>query len=182
MQKDHDMGQSKGSRIGDSKASKRGSAETTCVDRVSVDRNAGEIGSVLLLERDCEIQNGIEPCAAVIVFALPGVKSCKFCVDLSARSVIGKLRDVSFWYVNLKMAEACKVSMAASETNNMSHDVFFPCCGEGTEACAYHEGCGTKLELESNGVFELPVEIVPHNARTTGKNGNSTVVSSLSEL
>ena len=46
----------------------------------------------------------------------------------------------------------------------------------------YHDGCGLKLELEPIGVFELPVEIVPHNARTTGKNCNSGLLSSLSEL
>ena len=54
----------------------------------------------------------------------------------------------------------------------MSHDVFF-CHYRGTKVCAHHEGCGMKRELESNGVFELPVEIVPHNARTIGKNCNS---------
>ena len=42
--------------------------------------------------------------------------------------------------------------------------------------CAYHEGCGTKLELESNGVFELPVEIVLAYVRTASVN------SSLSKL
>ena len=51
----------------------------------------------------------------------------------------------------------------------MSHDVFFPCYDEGTQACAYHEGCGMKLELDSNGVFEVPVEIILHNARTIGR-------------
>ena len=66
------------------------------------------------------------------------------------------------------MAETCEVLVAGS---GMSHDVVFPCHDEGTQACAYHEGCGTKLELESNGVFELPVETVLHNARTIGKNG-----------
>ena len=35
---------------------------------------------------------------------------------------------------------------------------------------AYYEGCGTKLELESNGFFEWPVEIVLGNARTTSLN------------
>ena len=40
----------------------------------------------------------------------------------------------------------------------------------------------TRDELGSHGVFEMPDEIVPHNARTTGKNGNSGLVSSLSEL
>ena len=32
--------------------------------------------------------------------------------------------------------------------SDMSHDMFFPCHDEGTHACPYHEGCGTKLELE----------------------------------
>ena len=64
------------------------------------------------------------------------------------------------------MAETCEVMVAVSESD-MRHDVFFLCHDEGTQACAYHEGCGTKLELESNGVFQLPVEIVLHNARTT---------------
>ena len=38
-----------------------------------------------------------------------------------------------------------------------------------------------ELELESNRVFALPVEIVPHNARTIGENSNSGSYS-LSEL
>ena len=38
--------------------------------------------------------------------------------------------------------------------SDTSHDVSFSCCYKGTQAGAYHEGCGTKLELESNGVFE----------------------------
>ena len=95
--------------------------------------------------------------------------------------VQGKLRGVSFWYANPRMAETCGVLVAVSESD-MGHHVFFPCYDEGTQACAYHEGCGTKLELESNGVFELPGEIVLHSARTTGKNGNSGLNSSLSEL
>ena len=51
------------------------------------------------------------------------VKSCKSCLDLSARKVKGKLRDASFWYANPRMAESSKVSMAVSETSDMSHDV-----------------------------------------------------------
>ena len=54
----------------------------------------------------------------------------------------------------------------------MSHDTL-PLVTTEVPKCAHNEGCGMKLELESNGVFGLPVEIVPHNARTTGKNGNS---------
>ena len=63
------------------------------------------------------------------------------------------------------MAGTCEVLVAVSDTSDMSH-----------------ERCGTKLELDSNGVLELPVDIVLHNARTTGKNGKSSVFSSLSEL
>ena len=70
---------------------------------------------------------------------------------------------------------SCEVVVAVSESD-MSHDVFFLCCCKDTEVFVYHEGCGTKLELESNGVFELPVEIVLGNVRTTSFN------SSLSEL
>ena len=44
---------------------------------VSVDLHALEIGSVLLLERECGIQSGIESRVAVAVFALLGVWSCK---------------------------------------------------------------------------------------------------------
>ena len=120
MQRDHDIGQSKGSRMVDDKgrserrlkckchecgkfgldvnareasvfeASKRGLAETTYVDMASVDLHTLEIGSVSLLERNQEFQSGIESYAAGIVFALPGVKSCKSCLDLSVRKVIGK--------------------------------------------------------------------------------------------
>ena len=165
-------------------ASKRSLAETRCVDMVSVDLNAPEIEPVLLLARNHEIQVGIDSCAAVTVFAHFRwfvTKGCKSCVDLSARKVKGELRGVSFCYGNPRMTETCEVLVAVSQSDR-SHDVFFPCYDEVAQACAYHEGCGTKLELESNGVFDLPVESVLHNARTTGKNGNSGLNSSLSEL
>ena len=98
-ERNHHMGQSKGSRIGDSKgtneiefkckchkcsefglgmysrevsgveASKRGLAGTRYIDMVSVDLNTLEIGAVLLLERNRKIQSGIDSCAAVTVFA-----------------------------------------------------------------------------------------------------------------
>ena len=47
-------------------------------------------------------------------------------MDLSARKVKGKLRGVSFWYANPRMAETCEVLVAVSGSD-MSHDVFFPC-------------------------------------------------------
>ena len=139
------MGQSKGSRMVDNKgrsetrlkckghecgkfglgmnareasafeASKRVWAETTYVDMASVDLNTLEIGSVSLLERNRRFQSGIESYAAAMVFALLSVKSCKSCLDLSARKVIGKLQDVSYWYANLRRAQTCTVSIALSE-------------------------------------------------------------------
>ena len=48
--------------------------------------------------------------------------------------------------------------------------------------CAYHEGWSSKLELEPNGVFQLTVETVPHDARTIGDKGKIGLASSLSEL
>ena len=85
----------------DSKASEKSLAEDVVV--VSVNLHATMIGSVLLLERNHEIQSGIESRVAMVVFALLGVKSCKSCLNLSARKVNGKLRDVLLW---------CAVTMA----------------------------------------------------------------------
>ena len=68
-------------------ANKRNLAETRCDDL-----NALEIGSSLLLERNQEIQVGIDPCAAVTVFVNFRwfvMKSCKSCVDLCTPKVKG---------------------------------------------------------------------------------------------
>ena len=118
-------------------ASKKGLVQTRYVDKASV--YALETGSVLLLEINRKIQIGIGSSAAVTVFSrmvadfptleTPGkANSCRFgrTVDLSARKVKGKLRDVSLWYVNPRMAEVLRVLMAVSEMSDMSHDVFFP--------------------------------------------------------
>ena len=91
-------------------------------------RDALEIGAVLLPARHHEIQVGIDSCAAATVvahFRWFVTKSCKSCVDLSARKVKGKIRGVSFWFENPRMAETCEVLVAVSESD-MSHDVFFP--------------------------------------------------------
>ena len=46
--------------------------------------------------------------------------------------------------------------------NDMGHDDFFPKSDRNIKAYAYHGCNGTKMELERvNGVFELPVELVP---------------------
>ena len=80
-------------------ASKKGLAEAGCVDMVSADLHALEIGAVLLLERNHEMQCGVEPCAAVIVFGHVLMKVCKpatccmSCLDLDGRKVKGKLRE-----------------------------------------------------------------------------------------
>ena len=182
MQIDHNMGQSKGSRMVDNKgrnerrlkckchecgkfglgmnareasafeASKRVLAETTCVDMARVDLNTLEIGSLSLPDRNREFQSGIGSYAAVMVFALLGVKSYKSCLDLSARKVISKLRDVSFWYANLRMAETCTVSMAVSGTSHMSHVVFFPCCCKGTECSGQ---CSDDWPERQSGLYSL---------------------------
>ena len=61
--------------------------------------------------------------------------------------------------------------MAASEMNDMGHDVLFPRSDRSVKAYACHEGSGTKLELErANGVFELPVEFVPYKWTTSKSN------------
>ena len=69
-----------------------------------------------------------------------------------------------------------------SDTNDMSHKMILPSWDEGTKVCAYHEGSRSKPELEPNGVVELPVDIVPHDARTTVEKGKLGLDSSLSEL
>ena len=70
--------------------------------------------------------------------------------------------------------------MAVSEMNDMGHDVLFPRSDRGVKAYACHEGSGTKLELErANGVFELPVELVPYKW-TISKSNNTGASSSFS--
>ena len=108
------------SKVSVFEASKPSLAEMRCDDMVGVDLNALEIGAVLLLERNHEIQIGIDSCAPVTVFAhfcLFVTKSCKSCVDLSARKVKDKLRGVSFWYANPRMAETCDVLVAMSHAS-----------------------------------------------------------------
>ena len=76
------------------------------------------------------------------------------------------------------MTDTCEVLvvLVAVLESDMNHDVFFLWYNEDTQACVFHKGCGKNLEQESNGVFELPVEIVLINVRTT------SLSSSLSEL
>ena len=110
MQKDHDVRQSKGSRIVDSKANKRSLADD--VNMVSANLDAMEIGPVLLLERNREIQSGIESRAAMAVFALPGVM-----LQLPFESECPKgewkaPRCAVLVSENPGMAQTCNVSMA----------------------------------------------------------------------
>ena len=174
-------------------------AETGCIEIASVDLNALEIGAVQLPEKGHKNRIGIESCAAVTVFPksvaddypmldMPGKAksyrpaSGKLLPDLGARKVQVKLRGGSLRYVNPRVADTHRALMAVSEMNDMGHDVFFPRSDRGIKAYAYHESSGTKLELERvNGVFELPVEIVPYS-QSTSKNSTSGPYSSLSAL
>ena len=129
-----------------------------CIKMTNVDLNALDVDVTLLEETGTQSSRG----TAVIEFVHLRsfeTKSCTSCMDLCARKVKGKFGGVSFWYAGPKMAEKCEVLvvLVAVSESDMSHDVFFPCYDEDTQACAFHQGCGTRLELESNGVFELPV-------------------------
>ena len=94
--------------------------------------------------------------------------------------VLVKLQDRSFRCVNPRVADTHRALVAVSEMPEMGHDVFFPRSDRGVKAYACHGGSGTKLELERvNGVFELPVELVPYK-RTTSKSNNTGASSSFS--
>ena len=153
--------------------------------------NALEIGSVQVSEGNRKLRSGIDSRAAVTLFPktvaedytvrkTPGKAksyrpaSGKFLPDLGARKVQVRLQDRSFRCVNPRVA------MAVSEMPEMGHDVFFPRSDRRIKAYAYHGGTETKMELErANGVFELPVELVPYK-RTTSKASNKGASSSLS--
>ena len=174
-------------------------AETGCIETASVDLNALGIGAVQLPEKGHRIRIGIDSCAAVTVFPnsvaddypmldMPGKAnvyrpaSGKLLPDLGARKVQVKLGDGSLRYVNPRVADTHRALMAVSEMNDMRHDVFFPRSDRGIKAYAHHESSGTKLEFERvNGVFELPVELVPYS-QSTSKNSTSGSYSSLSAL
>ena len=192
---------SKGCRSKETSAFEAGEelAETGCVEMASVDLNALEIGAVQLPERDHRIRIGIDSCAAVTVFPksvaddypmldTPGKAksyrpaSGKLLPDLGARKVQVKLRDGSLRYVNPRVADTHRALMAVSEMNDIGHDVFFPRSDRCSKAFAHHESSGTKLELERvNGVFGLPVELVPYS-QSTSKNSTSGSYFSLSAL
>ena len=153
--------------------------------------NALEIGSVQVSEGHRKLRSGIDSRAAVTVFPKTVAEdypvrktsgkaksyrpvSGKFLPDLGARKAQVRLQDRSFRCVNQRVA------MAVSEMNEMGHDVFFPRSDRGIKTYAYHGGTATKLELErANGVFELPVELVPYK-RTTSMASNTGASSSLS--
>ena len=80
-------------------------------------------GSVLLLERNCRFQNGKR-----IVFALPGVQNCNSCRDPNTWKVREKLRNVSFWYTNLRRTE--------TERNDM-----FTCFNKSNKLVARSKQC-----------------------------------------
>ena len=108
---------------------------------------AGDWSSVVAREKSQDSGWNRFVCCSDCVRSVSLVRNEKLQVLCGSECSKGKLRGVSFWYLNPRMAETCEVLVAVSESD-MSQDVFFPCHDEGTQACAYHEGCGTKLELE----------------------------------
>ena len=89
--------------------------------------------------------------------------SGKFLPDLDARKLQVKLKDGSLRYGNPRIADTHRALMVVSEMNDTGHDVFFPRSDRNIMAYAYHEGSGTKLELERvNGV-----EFVPYSWETS---------------
>ena len=108
--------------------------------------------------------------------------SGKLWPDLGARKVQVKLKDGSLRCVNPRVADTHRALMAVSEMNDICHDVFFPRSDRGIKVYAYHEGSDTKLELEMvNGVFELPVELVPYK-QIKSKSNNIRTYSSFSAI
>ena len=87
---------------------------------------------------------------------------------------------MSSWDVNPRVAETRRVLMTVSEMSEHEPRSVLLQEQQEYEAYAIHEGCGTKLGSESNGVFEVPAELIMHNVRS--ENGNSGLFSSPSEL
>ena len=172
-----------------SKQAKKAWLRLGCIEKASIDLNALEIGVVQLLENDHKIRIRSDSCAAVNVFPktvaddypmlqTPGKAesyrpaSGKLLPDLRARKV---QKDGSLRYVNPGVADTRRALMAVSERNGVGHDVCFPRSDRGISSCS-------KLELERvNGVFELPVELVPYG-QSTSKNSTSGPYSSLSVM
>ena len=208
-QRDNDSGKSKGSKKGDSEGrsnkekfkgkcymcgktshmskdcrSKETSAfeaggelaETGWIEMAIVDLNALEIGAVQLPGKDHRIRIGIDSGAAVTVFPKSVADDCPM-LDMS-----GKAKSYRLRYVNPRVADTHRALMAVSEINDMGHDVSFPRSDRGIKAYAYHQSNGTKLELERvNGVFELPVGLVPYS-QSTSKNSTSSSYSALEQI
>ena len=105
--------------------------------------DALEIGSVQVSEGNRKLRSGIDSRAAVTVFPktvaedypvlkTPGKAkshrpaSGKLLPDLGARKVQVKLQDRSFRCVSPRVADTHRALVAASEMNDMGHDVLFP--------------------------------------------------------
>ena len=165
-----------------------GLVETGCTEMASINLNALELGAVqlagersqdshldrLVCCRDCVPEDGGERLHEALnarqskelqtsvqeSFCRSWIRErCKSC------SKMGSLK-----YVNPRVADTHRALMAVSDTNEMGPDVFFPRRDRGIKAYAYHEGSGTKLELEEG--RKLRVELVPYSLRTS-KNGTS---------
>ena len=135
-----------------------------------------------LPEEAHRIRIGIDSCAAVTVFPknvaddfpvlhVPGMSkryrpaSVKLLSDVGARKVQVELKDRSLRYVSPRIAGTHKAfDGGVRDEQHGTRCLLSQESDRNIKAYPYDEGSGTKLELESvNGVFELPVELVPYS-------------------
>ena len=103
---------------------------------------------MLLLWRNFQLQSGIGR-VAMAAFVLLGMVSCESCLDLSARKVILEYES--------KNGRDLQSFDGSVRDERQKPRCVLPLLSQGYRCvCA----CGLKLEQESNGVFELSVEIV----------------------
>ena len=157
------------SKVSVFEASKKGLAKTRCDDMLSVDLNALEIGAVLLLERNHEIQIGIDSCAAVTVFAhfywfvtkklqvlcgsecSKGERQAPRCVSLVCESENG--RDVRCLGGNesrkrVRTTRDVERNWSWSQTESSSRDCSGQCSDDTFELIAF--GAGTDREHDDH--------------------------------
>ena len=174
--------------------------DTGCFDMACVELNVLEVGAVQLPAEGPQLRIGVDSCAAVTVFPIavaadypllqiPGKAtsyrpaSGKLLPDLGARKVQVKLRDGSRRIVNPRVADTHRALMAVSEMNDQGHDIFFPRTDRNIKAYAYHEKTNTKMEFDRvNGVFELPVEIVPNSGSSSSSSSGAEAFASLAAI
>ena len=152
-------------------AGEEGLAETGRVDMESIDLNALEIGAVQLLEKDHKTRIGIDSCAAVTVFPNTVADDDPF-LQAPGKAMSFRQASAGSWCAK-GAGQAQRQVSSVREPDSGGHTRSFdggvrderhetrhvlPQERQGIKAYSYHEGSGTKLELErANGVFELSI-------------------------